>query len=37
MTGRDIVKALTESGLLDREIECFDYDISEDSKNHTNA
>lgn len=25
MTGRDIVKALTESGLLDREIDSFEY------------
>lgn len=28
MTGRDIVKALTESGLLDKEIESFEYDSS---------
>lgn len=26
MTGRDIVKALTESGLLDKEFESFEYD-----------
>lgn len=26
MTGRDIVKALTESGLLDEDIESFEYD-----------
>lgn len=26
MTGNDIVKALTESGLLDKEIERFEYD-----------
>jgi len=30
MTGRDIVKALTESGLLDKEIESFEYDSSYD-------
>lgn len=28
MTGRDIVKALTESGLFDKEIESFEYDQS---------
>lgn len=32
MTGHDIVKALTESGLLDKEIESFDYDVSDSSK-----
>lgn len=28
MTGNDIVKALTESGLLDKEFESFEYDFS---------
>ncbi len=29
MTGRDIVKALTEADLLDRKIESFDGDLSD--------
>lgn len=28
MTGRDILKAFTESGLIDKEIESFEYDCS---------
>lgn len=28
MTGHDIIKALTESGLLDKEIESFEYNSS---------
>lgn len=31
MTGKDIVKALTESGLLDKDIESFEYCSVEDS------
>lgn len=30
MTGRDIIKALTESGLIDKEIESFEYNRAYD-------
>ncbi len=32
LTGRDIVKALTESGCLDKELESFEYNFSYDLK-----
>lgn len=32
MTGNDIVKALTESGLIDKKIVSFEYDYSYDPK-----
>lgn len=35
LTGNDIVKALTESGLLDKELERFEYDFSYGLKSQT--